>query len=87
MDPVVEHELWARAAQALAMESLLFSLLSELQRSGVLDSAAFGRLFDQNEDTLTATAMKLGSQAPPEYGAGALKIVEQIRANFGLPKT
>jgi hypothetical protein len=87
MDPIVERELWAQAAKGLALENLLFSLLSELQRSGVLDAAAFGRLLDQAEEALTATAMKLGSQAPPEYGTGALKIVEQIRANFGLPKT
>src|SRR5262249_23916251 len=49
----------------------LFSLISELERFGILDAAAFRRLFDQAEDALTVTAMKLGSQAPPEFCTGA----------------
>ena len=64
--------------KALLLENVLFSLLSE--RSGILDAAAVRRLFDQAEDTLTATAMKLGSQAPPEFCTGALQIVEQMRS-------
>lgn len=86
MDPIIERELWARAAQGLALENVLFSLLSELERSGILDAAAFRRLFDQAEDALTATAMKLSSQAPPEYATGALQIVEQMRSEFGVSK-
>jgi len=86
VDDDVLQELWARASQGLALETLLFSLFSELQRSGVLDAAAFSRVFDQAEDTLTATALKLGKQAPPKYSTGALQIVEQIRTEFGLPK-
>lgn len=87
MDEDTLRELWARAAQGLALETLLFALLSELERSGVLNAAAFARMFDQAEDTLTATAMKLGSKAPPNYGTDALQVIEQIRAQFGVPKS
>jgi len=64
----------------------LFSPLSEQELSGILDAAAFRRLFNQAEDTLTATAMKLGSQAPPEFCTGALQIAEQMRSEFGVAK-
>jgi hypothetical protein len=33
---------------------------------------------------MKSTGSKLGSQAPPEYSTNALKIVEQIRTQFGL---
>jgi hypothetical protein len=84
MDDDVSRELWARATQGLAIETLLFALLSELQRSGVLDAGTFSRLFDQAEDICTATALKLGPQAPPEYATGALKIVSEIRTQLSL---
>jgi hypothetical protein len=50
MDADVRQELWARAAQGIALENVLCSLLSELERSRILDAAAFTRLFDQAED-------------------------------------
>jgi hypothetical protein len=84
MDEDVSRELWAQAATGLALETLLFSLLLALQRSRVLDTAALARLFDQAEDTCTATALKLGPQAPPEYATGALKIVTELRSQLGL---
>ena len=86
-DPTIRAELERLSANGLALETLLFTLMSETQRSRLLDDAALARVFDQADDTLTATAMKLGNQAPPEYITRALKMVQEFRSGFGLGET
>jgi hypothetical protein len=62
MDDDVRRELEAQGARLLALETVLFCLLCELQRPGQLSNAALNRLFDQADDTLTAVTLQLGSQ-------------------------
>src|SRR5262249_35053554 len=47
MDDDVRREFEAQAAQILALETVLFCLLCELQRSEQLSNAALNSLFDQ----------------------------------------
>jgi hypothetical protein len=87
MDPVVQRELRAQAAKGLALENLLLSLFFELQRSGVLNIPAFGRVFDHTEDIITNLVMPFGGpKGAPEYCTEALTLVEELRVRFGLPK-
>ena len=86
-DSTIREELEKLGANGLALETLLFALMSEIQRSRLLDGAALTRVFDQADDTLTATALNLGAQAPPEYITRALKAVEEFRSEFGLSET
>ena len=85
--PAIREELERLGANGLALETLLFALMSEIQRSRLLDGAALTRVFDQADDTLTATALNLGAQAPPEYITRALKAVEEFRSEFGPSET
>jgi len=84
MDKDVRDEFEKQGSHGLALEQLLFALMSEIQRSHLLAEAALSRVFDQAEDALTATALHLGAQSPPEYVTRALKIVTEIRSEFGL---
>jgi len=87
MDKETRREFEATiGAQRLAMEVILFSLFSELERLGVLTQPSLQRIFDQADDTLIASALQLGDKAPPEYVTRAMQIVEQIRAQLGIPK-
>jgi hypothetical protein len=87
MDDDVRRELEVQGAQILALETVLFCLLCELQRSEQLSSAALNSLFDQADDTLTAVTLQLGNQMPPEFVTRAMKILERIRPNLCLAKS
>lgn len=87
MDEDSRREFEAQGAQLMAIETVLFALLSELQRIRRLGDRSLHNVFDQAEDTITAAATaKNASQAPQGYHAKALKIVTEIRAQLGLGK-
>jgi hypothetical protein len=69
-------------AETLALQVLLFSLLSGLARVGAGGPQFGEQVFDHAIEFCTALAMRLGKFASPEHTGGAICILEQLRAQF-----
>ncbi|WP_151119133.1 hypothetical protein [Hypericibacter adhaerens] len=82
MDEETRREIASLAGETLALQTLLFEFFVTARNSGHFPDHLAKSVFDRAANTLEGFAIAAGHKARPEHLAGALGVVEQLRAQF-----
>lgn len=67
-------------AEVVALQAVLIAVFRRLAADRPELASTFCRAFDEAEAILTGVTIKMGLEAPLEHTAGALRIVDELRA-------
>lgn len=76
-------EILNLAAETMALQAMLFSLIVEIRRANVSQDLT-DRVFDLAALIVETTAIKAGKSADPRHTVKAVKIVEETREQVDL---